>query len=308
VKGEEAAKRSYSRQEVCRLAGISPRQLKSWQEQGFIRPAESFDFSDLIAVRTLVELKSAGISSRRIRSSLVALRRRLHEVSDPLRELKVFTDGKRIGVQVAGRRMEPVTGQLLLDFESDYLKKLLTFSQAGAERDAAEKRQREAETWFARGLQLEQMGAPPEQAIEAYKNAIAAEPASAGALVNLGTIYFRQRKLKLAERYYRRAVEADPKYALARFNLGNVFDERSEWDAAREQYAAAVALDPSYADAHYNLALVYRHLGQNLLAMKHWQIYLTLDPASQWAVIARRELDALRRAAIVTAQSAPSVS
>lgn len=308
MKGEEATKRSYSRQEVCRLAGIPPRQLKSWQEQGLVREAEAFDFSDLIALRTLVELKSAGISSRRIRSSLAALRHRLREVSDPLRELKVFTDGKRIGVQVAGRRMEPVTGQLLLDFESDYLKKLLTFSQASVEKDAAEKRRREAETWFARGLELEQMGAPPEQAIEAYKNAIAAEPASAGALVNLGTIYYRQHKLKLAERYYRQAVEADPKYALARFNLGNVFDERGEFEAAREQYAAAVALDPSYADAHYNLALVYRHLGQNLLAMKHWQIYLNLDPASQWAVIARRELDALRRAAIVTAKSAPSVS
>jgi len=290
------------------LVGIRTRQLKSWQQQGLVRDVPLFDFSDLIAIRTLAELKTAGISSRRVRSSLAALRNRIREVSDPLRELKVFTDGNRIGVQVAGRRMEPVTGQLLLDFESDYLKKLLSFSQPGAVDDDAEKRRREAETWFARGLELEQMGAPIEQAIEAYKNAIAAEPASAGALVNLGTIYFRKHKLKEAERYYRQAVAADPKYPLARFNLGNVLDERGEWEAAREQYQVAVSLDRSYADAHYNLALVYRNLGQALLAMKHWQIYINLDPASEWAAIARRELDALRRQTIVPPKSAPSVS
>jgi len=300
VEGSEAAKRCYSRKEVCRLLGIRPRQLKAWENQGLIRVSTTFDFSDLIALRTLLSLKSSGISPRRIRESLEAMRDRIREVADPLKELKVFTDGRRIGVQVGGRRMEPVTGQLLIDFESDYLKKLLSLPEPSAGKQAGEKKRKEAETWFARGLELEQTGAPIEQAIEAYKNAIEADPASVGALVNLGTIFFHKRKWKEAEKYYRQAIEHHPEYALAHFNLGNLFDERGEWEQAREHYQRAVELDPRYADAHYNLALLYRNLGQTLLAVKHWQIYLNLDPGSEWAAIARREVEALRRSALIS--------
>lgn len=266
--------------------------------------SSAYDFSDLIALRTLLSLKSSGISPRQIRSSLEAMRDRIREVADPLKELKVFTDGRRIGVQVAGRRMEPVTGQLLFDFESDYLKKLLSLPEPAAEKQAAEKKRKEAETWFVRGLELEQTGAPIEQAIEAYKNAIEADPTSVGALVNLGTIFFHKRKWKEAEKYYRQAIEHRPDYALAHFNLGNLFDERGEWEQAREHYQKAVELDPRYADAHYNLALLYRNLGQTLLAVKHWQTYLNLDPGSEWAAIARREVEALRRSTLVSRSGA----
>jgi hypothetical protein len=31
-------------------------------------------------------------------------------------------------------------------------------------------------------------------------------------------------------------------------------------------------------------------------AVRHWKAYLKLDPGDSWAVIARRELDKLRRA------------
>ncbi len=33
-------------------------------------------------------------------------------------------------------------------------------------------------------------------------------------------------------------------------------------------------------------------------AIRHWQAYLKIDPTSTWAVIARRELDKLRRALV----------
>ena len=59
-------------------------------------------------------------------------------------------------------------------------------------------------------------------------NAIELDPQSAGALVNLGTIYFHLRKWDEAERYYRQALDADPSYELAHFNLGNLFDEKGD--------------------------------------------------------------------------------
>jgi len=43
-----------------------------------------------------------------------------------------------------------------------------------------------------KGLDLEETGAPIEQAIEAYRQVLELNPGAAGALVNLGTIHYRQ--------------------------------------------------------------------------------------------------------------------
>ena len=66
-----------------------------------------------------------------------------------------------------------------------------------------------------------------------------------------------------------------------------------------EHYKSAVKLNAGYADAHYNLALAYQNRGRALEALRHWRIYLKLDPASQWAEIARRELDKLKKSTVV---------
>jgi tetratricopeptide (TPR) repeat protein len=62
---------------------------------------------------------------------------------------------------------------------------------------------------------------------------------------------------------------------------------------------AALRISPNYADAHYNIALLYQGARQNMKAVRHWMAYLKLDPSSEWATIARRELDKLREAAVV---------
>ena len=90
-------------------------------------------------------------------------------------------------------RWKPNPGQLLLNFDQSELSRLLEFpvkSHAAEERD----RRLSAERWFQSGLDLEQSGAPVEEVIEAYQKAIELDPNSAGALVNLGTIYFNARK------------------------------------------------------------------------------------------------------------------
>ena len=143
-------------------------------------------------------------------------------------------------------------------------------------------------------MQLEETGAPVDKALDAYKKAIAANPYAAGALVNLGTLYYRMRKFTDAESHYQRAIEADPKYALAHFNLGNLYDEMGNIDRARSHYEAALAVNPSYSDAHFNLALLCERSGQALQAVGHWKAYLKLDGGSSWARVARRQLDRLK--------------
>jgi tetratricopeptide (TPR) repeat protein len=290
---------SYSRDQVRRAFKLSRRQLASWEKQGLLPAAETYGFSDLVALRALIGLREKRIPAARIRQVVRSLRARLGESADPLRDLKIFVEGRRIAVQIDGGRMEPVSGQLLLDFDREEINRLLTFprrSEERGERHAAEKRRIEAEHWFQEGLDREHGGAPLERIVEAYQHAIELDPNSAGSHVNLGTVYFNARQLDRAEACYRQAVEADSNYALAHFNLGNLFDERNDRERALFHYRAALKINPGYGDAHYNLALLHQTGGEVMSAVRHWKAYLKLEPGGSWAVIARRELDKLRRA------------
>jgi tetratricopeptide (TPR) repeat protein len=297
-----ATQQAYSREDVCRQLGVSKRQLDSWEKQNLLSSGASFSFSDILALRTLVGLRKSNVSGVQIRKAVHAVRKHFREFENPLAEVKIYSRDKKIEVQFAGnKKMEAISGQLILNFDQADISKLLSFPRPAEESEAARKikSRREAEHWFEQGLNLEQAGAPVEEVIAAYLKASDIDPTSAGALVNLGTIYFNARDWRLAEQYYRQAVQVDPEYALAHFNLGNLYDERGDRAGALNHYLAALRIHPRYADAHYNIALLYQALGQPLKAVRHWKAYLTLDPASAWAAIARRELAKIKEAAIL---------
>jgi tetratricopeptide (TPR) repeat protein len=291
-----APKQAYSRADVRRQFGLSERQLKSWEREDLIPAAGTYSFSDLIAIQTIVKLRQHHIRTRQIGQALASLRRKLDWIKQPLSELRVVSDGRKIAVHVAGQKMEAITGQILFDFDAASLGAVAAFPQR-KQRSAS--RLREAEEWFQKGLELEETGAPVEQAVEAYQKVLELNPGAAGALVNLGTIYYRQRKLMEAETYYREAIEADADYPLAQFNLGNLYDEMGRLNEAFQHYRRALDLSPNYADAHFNLALLCERTGDNLKAVYHWKCYLKLDSAGEWAEIARRQLERLRQATLI---------
>lgn len=299
---DPAPKRSYSRDEVCRLLGIRESVLDQWEERGFVACLEQYGFLDMVALKALRQLRARRIRPDRIRRILDALAVRLGNVQDPLRELKIFIDGRRLSVQVDGRKMEPVSGQLLLDFDKEEIRRLLQFPGKHAEATHAGEeasRQRESGKWFERGVELEQTGAPSEQIVAAYMKALEHNPESAGAHVNLGTVYFQLKQWRKAEEHYLAAIKHKADYALAHFNLGNLFDELNQPAQALESYKRALALHPDYADAHYNMALLFQGRGDTMNAVRHWRTYLKLDPTGYWAGIARRELARLRQEAVV---------
>jgi tetratricopeptide (TPR) repeat protein len=298
VAGLVAPRHAYSREETLRLLNISERQLKSWEKQNLVSIHEAYGFRELVALRTLAGLRGHRVPPQQIRRALTALSKKLKHIKDPLTQLKLYAHGKKIRVDVDGRAMEAESGQLMLDFDEAELTRLLEFrikEHVPSERE----RRAEAERWFQRGLDLEQTGAPVDQIVEAYKKSLELDPLSAGALVNLGTIYFNGHHWKEAEKYYKQALDADPEYALAHFDLANLYDERGDRNKALEHYLTALRISPQYADAHYNVALLYQGSNQPMKAVHHWKAYLKLDPASHWAGIARRELAKLREATVL---------
>jgi tetratricopeptide (TPR) repeat protein len=287
-------KEEYSRADVRRKFGLSERQLKGWERQRLIPEATSYDFSDLIAFQTLLKLRENKIPAKEIFRALESLREKLGWVKQPLSELRVVSEGGRIAVHISGQKMEAITGQILFDFDASELGGVKSFP----ERKPKVNRTRESEVWFQKGLELEETGAPVEDAVGAYQKVLELNPGAAGALVNLGTIYYRLRKFPEAEKYYLAAIEADPAYPLAQFNLGNLYGEQGRVAEALEYYRRALALNPHYADAHFNLALLCERQGDAMKAVHHWKAYLKLDSSGQWADIARRQLERLRQAVL----------
>jgi Tfp pilus assembly protein PilF len=292
------------------LLHVSSAVLGTWERHGFVAVAEQYSFHDLVALKSLAQLRRNRVRPERIRRIVDTLRARLSGVRDPLSELKIFCDGKRVSVQVEGRKMEPISGQLLLDFDRETLRRLLSFPSAPAAQTAAlaaEAVKRQAEAWFEKGVALEQQGEKTAEVLTAYNKAVELDPESAGAWLNLGTVHYNQRRWSEAEKCYLKALEARPSYALAHYNLGNLFDETGRPRDAIEHYRKALEIDPSYADAHYNLALLYQTVNEPLSALRHWRVYLNLEPSGYWAGVARRELSRLRQETVLTGSKQRSI-
>src|SRR3954453_9810504 len=116
-----APNEEYSRAAVRRKFGLSERQLRSWEKEELLSPVDSYSFSDLISIQTLIKLRENRIQPRQIGRALQSLREKLDWIKEPLSELRIFSNGKTIGVQLGGQRMDALTGQILFDFDASSL-------------------------------------------------------------------------------------------------------------------------------------------------------------------------------------------
>lgn len=289
---------SLSRKQALRLATVSPQQLAAWEKHGLLPPKDAFDQRDILRMRNLRTLKEAGVPYARMDVLLHSLRQRTGATADPLEELRLRRHGRKLAVHWEGQRMEAESGQLLLELEPAELKAILAFPQESESKQENARKQQSSETFY-RALERENQGAPADEVVPLYKEAIQLDAACFGAHLNLGTIYFNQKRMRLAEQHYKKAIEIHPEYVLAHFNLASLYDEMGRVEKALLSYARALELEPNYVDAHYNLALLYQNLGRTMEAARHWKRFLKLDPSGEWANIARRELKRLIESAVV---------
>jgi tetratricopeptide (TPR) repeat protein len=276
----------FTRREVLRILGLTEKQLSYWQRLRLVQPRkrwaqEFYTFSDLISLRTVKQLTSARVPARRLRRAVEALQQQLGETEAPLSELRILSNGRDIVVEHGGARLEPLSGQLLFNFDTNELAEKVRVMP-----------ERTPEEWFALALECEADPASRARAIEAYQEVVEKRPEWVEPHINLGTLLYEQGDREEAARCYRRALALDPANALAHFNLGSVLDALGRPADARKELREAVRLNPDYADAYYNLALVCERLGALEEARGCWRRYLEFDPVSPWADIARQRLAA----------------
>ncbi len=274
----------YSPGDVQRILGLTEKQLDYWDRLRLVSPqkekgARFYDFRDLIGLRTIKQLVEKGVPPGRLQRALAALHEKLAHVQVPLAQLRVLSDGKDVIVEREGARLEPLSGQFVLNFEIRELDERVRVI-AG----------RSADDWLAMALAYESDEQTKAEAIEAYDRALQADPRKVDALLNCGTLHYEGGNLERASEYFRRALALDNENALAHFNLGSVLEEVGELEASRQHLRQAVRLHPNYPDAHYNLAFVCEKLGACAEAQQHWQAYIRLDPVGPWCTYARQRL------------------
>jgi len=136
---------------------------------------------------------------------------------------------------------------------------------------------------YDRGLAAHRQGRLDE-AITAYRLAIAATPAFAEALNALGIALQQRGDLASAIAHYRAALEAKPDYASACGNLGAALFTQGEIAAALDYYRRAIDLRPDHADAHYNLGKALHEGGDAAGAIECYRRATTFEPGhvSAW--------------------------
>jgi tetratricopeptide (TPR) repeat protein len=283
----------FTRREVAKLLGVSAGRLRSLDEAKIVSPSgqrgkqRAYTFQDLIALRATRELLSHRVRLRDVARAIGALRQVLPRVTRPLQELRIVGDGRRVIVRAEEGSFEPLTGQMVLDFQvralrDDVVRVLRPeTTPAGA---------RTAYDLYVQASALDEDAATYDQAEELYQSAVRLDPSLAIAYTNLGNIRFRRGDESGAEALYRRALEVDPQQPEAHYNLGYVMLERGDARQAAAFFERAIEGDPRFADAHFNLAMAWERLGERTRARPHWKRYLELEPTGTWADVAREHL------------------
>jgi len=312
---------TYTFAGVAKILEISESKLRYWSQVGFVGPSvrrggrQLFNFQDLVSVKAAKELADRGFKTGEVRKALEAVRASLPHIDRPLDRIRVSFDGQALVVVDEGGAYD-VTGQRVFDFGlGDLARRITDLGEggrvlvvtpvSGGEGDgdleatpAPGQPARSAYDWFVEGTRLE--GRPDiegsdDQAVRAYRRALALDPGLAPAHTNLGNIAYRAGDRLRARDSFQTALALDPDQPEARFNLANLILEEGDLELAVAELRRVLQIAPEFADAHFNLAVALERLGGRAQARAHLERYIKLEPepAAPWAEQARALIDRL---------------
>jgi len=142
-----------------------------------------------------------------------------------------------------------------------------------------EDRGKTAEYWISSGNTLSRSG-KYEEALEAYKKAVATDPAQAAALNGLGVVLTKLKRYGEAIEACKRALEIEPDSAWVYSNIGLAYLESGIEKEAVNAFTKAIRIMPDLDAAHFNLGLAYRRLGRYKEAAEAFRNAVRINPGS----------------------------
>src|SRR6476661_4811261 len=112
----------FSRDEVQRILDLTSKQLDYWDRLRLVslrkeQNTRFYNFHDLIGLRTVKQLTENGVPANRLGRALAALRKGILNSHAPLNELRVLSNGRDVVVERDGVRVDPLSGQLVMNFD-----------------------------------------------------------------------------------------------------------------------------------------------------------------------------------------------
>jgi DNA-binding transcriptional MerR regulator len=270
---------TYSTREAAEVVGLTEATVRGCVRAGFLAPSSTgvslrFHFRDLLVLRVVKALIEGGVSMRRIRRQLRALRSRLpSEVS--LSELSIAEEGGHVVVRSDEQKWHADSGQVVFDFYAQepagQIEPLPVRREAAAPVPVPSMT---SDEWFERAVELEDVDA--EAAMDAYRRALHLRPDCTETLINLGRLRAENGDTDGAADCFRDALRIDPRDATALYNLGVVAQDEDRDPEAIDFYCRALDLDPTLAEAHYNLATLFDRAGDGHAAIRHINAYRKL--------------------------------
>ena len=112
-----------------------------------------------------------------------------------------------------------------------------------------------------------------EGAIQAFREALKADPDFAPARRALADALFQANRFEESRAAYEKALDDDPDDPRALVGLARILSATDDFGAASEKLERAVRLAPRYGAAHYELALAYRDLGRDADSRREMAAY-----------------------------------
>jgi cytochrome c-type biogenesis protein CcmH/NrfG len=142
--------------------------------------------------------------------------------------------------------------------------------------------------------------APDDNALQAAAAPIlqqaAQDPENEGVMIALGNLYYDAARWDSAIEWYSRALERVPGNTDVRTDLGTAYFYSGDSERAKEHWMEALEQEPDKIQAHYNLAILHSHETPPNIeeAKSRWERVIQIDPDSEQAKAAQRNLDRLK--------------
>lgn len=138
-------------------------------------------------------------------------------------------------------------------------------------------------------------------ALSAYEATLKLEPTKAGALTNIGVVYYQTGKLDDAIGQFKQALELDPKDAETHYLLGAAYVQQENLPQAEAEFNTALGLKPELAPAHIGLGNIY------LLGQQYDRAIASLEKALSIQADSPEALFAIGQAYAATGKTAEAV-